>query len=70
MRTPLYEMHVAAGAKLVAFAGYEMPLQYAGLRKEHEAVRQAVGLFDVSHMGELWFSGAGALHFLQWATPL
>ena len=65
MRTPLYGMHVAAGAKMVAFAGYEMPVQYAGLRKEHEAVRKAVGLFDVSHMGELWFSGAGASHFLQ-----
>lgn len=65
VRTPLYGMHVAAGAKMVAFAGHEMPVQYSGLRKEHDAVRKAVGLFDVSHMGELWFSGAGASDFLQ-----
>ena len=52
-------------AKMVPFAGYEMPVQYAGLRKEHDAVRNGVGLFDVSHMGELWFSGPGAFDFLQ-----
>ena len=50
---------------MVPFAGYEMPVQYAGLRAEHAAVREGVGLFDVSHMGELWFSGAGAADFLQ-----
>lgn len=64
-RTPLHGVHVAAGAKMVPFAGYEMPVQYAGLRKEHDAVRSGVGLFDVSHMGELWFSGPGAFDFLQ-----
>jgi len=64
-RTPLHAVHVAAGAKMVPFAGYEMPVQYSGLRREHEAVRNAVGLFDVSHMGELWFSGAGVRDFLQ-----
>ena len=64
-RTPLHGVHVAAGAKMVPFAGYEMPVQYAGLRKEHDAVRNGVGLFDVSHMGELWFSGPGAFDFLQ-----
>lgn len=64
-RTPLHPLHVAAGAKMVPFAGHEMPVQYSGLRKEHESVRTAVGLFDVSHMGELWFSGVGAKDFLQ-----
>jgi len=56
-RTPFYDMHVALGAKLVPFAGYEMPVQYAGISKEHEAVRTAVGVFDVSHMGEFEFTG-------------
>lgn len=63
--TPLHGVHLAAGAKMVPFAGFEMPVQYSGLRLEHAAVREAVGLFDVSHMGELWFSGAGARDFLQ-----
>ena len=65
LQTPLHAVHLAAGAKLVPFAGYEMPVQYAGLRVEHMAVREAVGLFDVSHMGELWVSGPGATDFLQ-----
>lgn len=64
-KTPLYDVHVAAGARMVPFAGFEMPVQYTGLRAEHEAVRNAAGLFDVSHMGELWFSGAGAKKYLQ-----
>ncbi len=64
-RTPLYERHVAAGAKLVPFSGWEMPVQYAGIREEHLAVRQAVGVFDVSHMGEIETRGPGALQFLQ-----
>ncbi len=51
-RTPLYEAHVAAGARLVPFAGWEMPVQYSGVMDEHRAVRTAAGLFDVSHMGE------------------
>ena len=63
--TPLHSVHVAAGARMVPFAGYEMPVQYSGLRQEHEAVRTAAGLFDVSHMGELWFSGDGAAAYLQ-----
>jgi aminomethyltransferase len=63
--TPLHGVHMAAGARMVPFAGYEMPVQYAGLRREHEAVRTAAGVFDVSHMGELWFSGGGARAFLQ-----
>ncbi|MBE0590884.1 MAG: glycine cleavage system aminomethyltransferase GcvT [Gemmatimonadales bacterium] len=56
-RTPFYEQHVALGAKIVPFAGYEMPVQYGGITKEHEAVRTAVGVFDVSHMGEFEFTG-------------
>ncbi|MEE9465295.1 MAG: glycine cleavage system aminomethyltransferase GcvT, partial [Candidatus Neomarinimicrobiota bacterium] len=67
-RTPLYDRHIALGAKLVPFAGFEMPVQYAGITKEHLAVRTAAGLFDVSHMGEFRVSGPGALAFLQWVT--
>ncbi|MEO8503515.1 MAG: glycine cleavage system aminomethyltransferase GcvT [Acidobacteriota bacterium] len=68
-RTPLYECHKAAGAKLVDFAGWEMPVQYSGLMDEHQAVRQAAGLFDVSHMGEVHVTGAGAEAYLQHLTP-
>jgi aminomethyltransferase len=64
-RTPLYDSHVAAGAKLVDFAGWEMPVQYAGVREEHMAVREACGVFDVSHMGEIETSGPQALELLQ-----
>jgi aminomethyltransferase len=59
-RTPLFELHKELGAKIVPFAGFEMPVQYEGLVAEHEAVRNAVGLFDVSHMGEFRVSGRGA----------
>ncbi len=65
-RTPLYERHVAAGAKLVDFAGWEMPVQYGGgVLEEHMAVRRAAGIFDVSHMGEIETSGPQALELLQ-----
>ena len=64
-RTPLYDNHVAAGAKLVDFAGWEMPVQYEGIKAEHVAVRTAVGMFDVSHMGEIETSGPDAEAFLQ-----
>jgi aminomethyltransferase len=64
-RTALYDRHLAAGAKLVEFAGWEMPVQYAGVREEHMAVREACGIFDVSHMGEIETSGRGALALLQ-----
>ncbi|HEX7609909.1 MAG TPA: glycine cleavage system aminomethyltransferase GcvT [Solirubrobacteraceae bacterium] len=64
-RTPLYDIHAAAGAKLVDFAGWEMPVQYSGVREEHMAVRDACGIFDVSHMGEIETSGPGALALLQ-----
>jgi aminomethyltransferase len=64
-RTPLHDRHAAAGARLVPFAGWEMPVQYAGIREEHVAVRTGVGVFDVSHMGEIETSGPGAEAFLQ-----
>jgi aminomethyltransferase len=64
-RTALYDRHVAAGAKLVQFAGWEMPVQYAGVREEHLAVRRDCGIFDVSHMGEIETSGPGARELLQ-----
>jgi aminomethyltransferase len=64
-RTPLHARHVAAGAKLVPFAGWEMPVQYAGIREEHLAVRRDVGVFDVSHMGEIETRGPQALDLLQ-----
>ena len=65
LRTPLYETHRKAGARLVEFAGWDMPVQYAGLLAEHEAVRTRVGLFDVSHMGEVVFRGPRALESLN-----
>lgn len=68
-RTPLHDRHLAAGARLVPFAGYEMPVRYTSQVEEHHAVRQAAGLFDVSHMGELTVRGEGAADFVQWATP-
>jgi aminomethyltransferase len=64
-RTPLHDRHVAAGARLVPFAGWEMPVQYAGIREEHHAVRERVGIFDVSHMGEIETEGPDAEAFLQ-----
>jgi aminomethyltransferase len=64
-RTPLYEQHLELGAKLMDFAGWEMPVQYEGVREEHSAVRTHAGMFDVSHMGEVEVEGPGALAFLQ-----
>ena len=64
-RTPLHDRHVAAGARLVPFAGWEMPVQYAGIREEHVAVRRHAGVFDVSHMGEVETTGPDAEAFLQ-----
>ncbi|HUO86393.1 MAG TPA: glycine cleavage system aminomethyltransferase GcvT [Thermoanaerobaculia bacterium] len=68
-RTPLHDLHVAAGARMVPFAGWEMPVQYAGVVDEHRAVRTAAGLFDVSHMGEVRVRGKGAEAFLDHLTP-
>jgi aminomethyltransferase len=64
-RTPLYERHAELGARIVPFAGWEMPVQYEGVREEHMAVRTHAGMFDVSHMGEVEVEGPGALAFLQ-----
>jgi aminomethyltransferase len=64
-RTPLHDRHVAAGARLVPFAGWEMPVQYDGIRAEHMAVRERAGIFDVSHMGEIETRGPGAEALLQ-----
>jgi aminomethyltransferase len=64
LRTPLYDTHVEAGARVVDFAGWEMPVQYAGILEEHEAVRTRAGLFDVSHMGEVVFRGPRAAEAL------
>ena len=65
-RTALYEKHVAAGGKIVPFAGFEMPVQYAtGITAEHKAVRETAGLFDVSHMGEFMVRGPQALDLIQ-----
>jgi len=65
LRTPLYERHVALGARLVPFAGWEMPVQYEGVIPEHRAVRTDAGVFDVSHMGELEVEGPRAREVLQ-----
>src|SRR5260221_14323420 len=65
LQTPLHDRHVALGARMVPFAGYEMPVQYEGVIQEHRAVRRDAGVFDVSHMGELEVEGPRASDFLQ-----
>lgn len=67
-QTPLYHEHLRLGAKMAPFAGFSMPIQYSGIRQEHEAVRMRAGLFDVSHMGNFFVRGSGALDYLQWLT--
>lgn len=67
-QTPFYNIHQKEGAKLVDFAGYEMPVQYKGIKAEHKAVREAAGIFDVSHMGEFFIKGAKALDLIQRVT--
>jgi aminomethyltransferase len=67
-RTPLFDVHNRLGAKMVDFGGWAMPVEYSGIRSEHEAVRGRAGLFDVSHMGELEVAGEQALEFLQHLT--
>src|SRR5262249_20705711 len=64
-RTPFHAFHKALGAKLVDFAGFEMPLRYTGDVREHQAVRKGAGLFDISHMGEFRVAGSGAAAFLD-----
>src|SRR5262245_24964754 len=65
LRTPLYDWHVAHGARMVDFAGWDMPVQYSTIIDEHTAVRTAAGLFDISHMGRLSFGGPDALALIQ-----
>ncbi len=67
-QTPLHAAHLRLGAKMAPFAGFDMPIQYTGIRVEHEAVRRQAGLFDVSHMGNFLVSGPGARAFLQYLT--
>ena len=64
-QTPLHQAHVGAGARMVPFAGWDMPVQYTGILDEVRAVRNGVGLFDVSHMGRLFIEGTGAVEFLD-----
>jgi aminomethyltransferase len=68
--TPLNSVHRALGAKLVDFGGWEMPVQYSGIIEEHQAVRTSVGLFDVSHMGEIEIRGPEAGKLADFAHPL
>lgn len=68
LKTPLYDEHVKLGARVVEFAGWQMPIQYTSLKEEHNATRNHVGLFDVSHMGEIRVKGPKALETLQWLT--
>jgi aminomethyltransferase len=67
-KTPLYEEHLALKAKMVAFGDWKMPVSYEGVLLEHKTVREHVGIFDVSHMGEVRVKGADATRFLQWLT--
>jgi aminomethyltransferase len=66
--TPFIKFHEKAGAKMVPFAGYNMPVEYVGITEEHITVRNRVGVFDVSHMGEFWVTGPSASKFLQYIT--
>ena len=66
--TAFTKFHLEAGAKMVPFAGYNMPVEYAGINEEHLTVREKVGVFDVSHMGEFWVTGTSALEYLQYIT--
>ncbi|MDR0907260.1 MAG: glycine cleavage system aminomethyltransferase GcvT [Rikenellaceae bacterium] len=66
--TPFTKYHIAAGAKMAEFAGYDMPIEFTGINDEHRTVRTAAGVFDVSHMGEIWVKGPRALDFLQHVT--
>ncbi len=67
-RTPLHAVHVSMGAKMVDFGGWDMPVQYSGIIDEHQAVRKAVGLFDVSHMGEIEIRGPEAARLVDYVT--
>src|SRR5580698_8023744 len=64
-KTALFDAHVKLGARMVEFGGWHMPVQYTGIVEEHKAVREAAGVFDISHMGEFFISGADAMCFLN-----
>ncbi|MFN8240182.1 MAG: glycine cleavage system aminomethyltransferase GcvT [Bacteroidales bacterium] len=66
--TPFTNFHIALGAKMAPFAGYNMPIEYSGINDEHITVREKLGVFDVSHMGEFWVTGPDALGFIQYVT--
>ncbi len=66
--TAFTKYHIAAGARMAPFAGYNMPIEFSGINDEHTAVRECAGVFDVSHMGEIWIKGPKALEFLQYVT--
>lgn len=66
--TPFIKFHIEAGAKMVPFAGYNMPVEYTGINDEHITVREKAGVFDVSHMGEFWVTGPSAFAFIQYIT--
>ena len=68
LRTPLFDAHVALNARMVPFAGYEMPVQYSSIIAESKAVREEAGMFDVSHMARLRFTGEKVIEFLEWIT--
>ena len=70
LKTPLYDFHMDNGGRMVAFAGWDMPVQYtSGIRAEHIATRQSCGLFDVSHMAQITLEGTGAEALLEKLTP-
>lgn len=66
--TPFTQYHIENGARMAEFAGYNMPIEFTGINSEHQAVRERAGVFDVSHMGEIWVKGPHALDFLQYVT--
>ena len=68
IRTPLFNHHKDSGAKIVDFAGWQMPIQYSSILSEHKAVRENVGIFDVSHMGQIFVKGPETVEFLSYVT--
>jgi aminomethyltransferase len=66
--TPFTQFHIDLSAKMVPFAGYNMPVEYFGITEEHITVREKLGVFDVSHMGEFWVTGPRAFKFIQYIT--
>lgn len=69
-KTPFTDKHIALGAKMLEFAGFNMPVEYTGIIDEHMAVLNSVGVFDVSHMGEIWIKGPRAFDFCKELFPM